>query len=77
MFVTVKEATYLSDYTIQCTFNDGVTKKVDLSFLLQYPAYQDLKDIEQFKQFGLDDTLFWNNGADIAPEFLYERGVAA
>jgi len=74
---TVKEATYVEGYTIRCKFNDGTTKLVDLSVLLQYPAFQELKDIEQFRQFGLDDTLFWNNGADIAPEFLYEHGVVA
>lgn len=64
-------------YTIKCLFNDGTTKLVDLSILLPYPAFQELRDIELFKQFGLDNTIFWNNGADIAPEFLYEHGVAA
>ena len=77
MILTVKDVQYISGYTLLCTFSDGVTKKVDLSILLSYPAFAELKDINLFKQFGLDGTLFWSNGADIAPEFLYEHGLGA
>ncbi len=42
-----------------------------------YPAFEELKDKEKFIQFGLFDTIFWSNGADIAPEYLYENGVPA
>lgn len=48
---------------------------VDFSPLLEYPAFQELKDKSKFIQFGLDETIFWANGADIAPEYLYEKGV--
>lgn len=64
-------------YTLLCTFNDGVTKKVDLQPLLKYPAFAELNDKIKFVQFGLDQTIFWYNGADIAPEYLYDNGVIA
>lgn len=41
------------------------------------PAFEELRDKNEFIQFGLDQTIFWKNGADIAPERLYELGVAA
>lgn len=54
MILTVKDVDYLGDYTLLCTFNDGVTKKVDLQPLLKYPAFAELKDKKKFVQFGLD-----------------------
>ena len=41
-------------------------------------AIEPLKDVELFKSFKLDDefdTIVWATGADLAPEFLYERAV--
>ena len=77
MILTIKDVDYLGDYTLLCTFNDGVKKKVDLTSLLKCPAFSELKDKNKFIQFGLDQTIFWANGADIAPEYLYEHGVIA
>lgn len=44
MILTIKDVDYLGDYTLLCTFNDGVKKKVDLTSLLKYPAFSELKD---------------------------------
>lgn len=74
-FLTVTQVKYLGAYILLCTFSTGVIKQVDLSPLLKYPAYQDLKDEARFTQFGLDETIFWANGSDISPEWLYENGV--
>lgn len=77
MILTVTDVEYVKDYTLRCTFNDGVVKLVDLTPLLQYPAFKELEDKSMFVQFGLEGTIFWRNGADIAPEYLYAHGVAA
>ena len=60
-----------------CSFNNGQQKRVDLTPLLQYPAFEELKDKNLFVQFGLDGTIFWSNGADVAPEYLFENGTDA
>jgi len=72
--LSVKQVKHLGAYVMLCTFSTGVVKEVDLSPLLDYPAFKELKDESQFKQFGLDGTIFWANGADIAPEWLYDNG---
>lgn len=75
--LTVIDVEYLGDYNLLCSFNNGMQKKVDLTPLLKYSAYEELKDKAKFIQFGLDGTIFWANGADIAPEYLLENGVDA
>lgn len=75
MILQVTNVEYIGDYSLICTFNNGEKRKVDLTPLLEYPAYEELKDKSKFEQFGLDETIFWANGADIAPEYLFENGV--
>ncbi|MBO6288000.1 MAG: DUF2442 domain-containing protein [Prevotella sp.] len=77
MILTITDVEYLGEYSLLCTFSNGERRKIDLTPLLDYPAYQELRDKKQFEQFGLDHTIFWANGADIAPEYLFENGVAA
>ena len=53
-------------------------KIVDLSNSLNGTVYAPLKDIEYFKSFSIKfNTVEWENGADFAPEYLYEIGTAA
>lgn len=76
MILNVTDVAYLGNYTLLCTFSNGEKKQVDLTPLLQYPAFEELKDKSKFEQFGLDGTIFLSNGADIAPEYLFEHGIA-
>ena len=61
--------------SLLCQFSDGKKKYVNLEPLLKYPMFAELRDKSLFTQFGLDGTIFWANGADIAPEFLYDKGT--
>jgi hypothetical protein len=72
--VVVKKARYVSGYTLELEFSDGMKAEVDFSeWIEKYPFFAPLKDIEYFKNFSLDTwTVCWENGADIAPETLHE-----
>ena len=60
------------------TFNDGSKKNVDLKPYLTGEVFGELLDKDKFIQYGLTRvTIEWANGADLAPEFLYEIGTAA
>lgn len=74
MILHVTDAKYLQDYTIAFSFNNGEKRKVDLSMLFQYPAFSHLKDKNKFIHFGLKETIYWDNGLDVAPEFLLSNG---
>jgi hypothetical protein len=78
MIFEVIKADYLDDYRVKLLFNNGETRIVDLSQSLNGTVFAPLKDLEFFKRFTIKfNTIEWENGADFAPEYLYEIGVAA
>ena len=75
MFLEITNANYLSEYKILLNFNTGDTKIVDLKNELTGSIFEPLKDINYFKDFSIKyNTIEWNNGADFAPEYLYQIG---
>lgn len=78
MFLHVIEARYVRDYTVWLRFNDGTCGEVDLSGELDGPVFGPLRDPAQFKRFRIEHhTLAWENGADLAPEYLREHARIA
>lgn len=75
MFIEVTKAEYLDGYRVKLLFNNGETKIVDLSHALNGKVFEPLKNLEFFKRFTIKfNTIEWENGADFAPEYLYEIG---
>jgi hypothetical protein len=69
----VVRAEYRGGHAIRLTFNDGLERSVDFSLWLEGPVFEPLKDQAYFQRFFLEGgTVAWPNGADIAPETLYE-----
>lgn len=72
--IWVTKAEYIKDYKLKLNFNDGSTGIVNLKDSLNKPIFEPLRDINYFKQFKLNSwTLEWENGADFAPEYLYDQ----
>ena len=75
MFLEVSQAEYLDNYRIKLLFNNGEIKTVDLQNELNENVYAPLRQLDYFKQFQVKyNTIEWENGADYAPEYLYEIG---
>jgi hypothetical protein len=77
MFLHVIGVTYLEDYRLRLEFNNGAVKDVDLQNELFGEIFEPLKDKALFRQVAVNpdtNTIEWPNGADFAPEFLYETG---
>ena len=75
--IRVVDVDYIKDYTLEMTFSDGVRKRMDFRPILQGEVFGELIDKAKFVQYGLTkSTIEWANGADIAPEYLYEHGVS-
>jgi Protein of unknown function (DUF2442) len=72
MILEVKKAKYLRDYSIEVEFDNGIKRIVDLASELDGEIFEPLKSLDYFKNFHIDcGTLSWQNGADIAPEYLF------
>ncbi|MCX5740612.1 MAG: DUF2442 domain-containing protein [Proteobacteria bacterium] len=69
----VVAAKYLGEFRVFLRFQDGVEGIVDLRDEIWGTVFEPLRDPDYFARFVVDSTLTWPNGADFAPEFLYER----
>lgn len=73
MMPTVISADYEGGHRIRLSFSEGTIKTVDFRQWLHGPIFEPLKDPSYFRRFFLEaGTVVWPNGADIAPETLYE-----
>ena len=73
MFIEITKAEYLEGYNLRIHFNNGKIRIADLEASLEGPIFESLKNIEEFRRFSIPyNTIQWENGADFAPEFLYE-----
>ena len=76
MLPKLREAKYRGDYRIWLKFADGMEGEVDLESEFWGEVFEPLKEKARFATFSLDkelETIVWPNGADFAPEFLYQR----
>ncbi len=76
MIPRVIDAKHIKDYTLYLHFSDGSEGEVNLEHELEGEIFKPLRDIPYFKDFNVDQelhTVVWPNGADFAPEFLYEK----
>jgi len=66
---------YRHDFIYRVTFDDGLEGDVDLTeFVGGGPVFEPLREPEFFRRARVEaGTISWPNGADIAPEVLYER----
>lgn len=72
----VVEVRYVREYVVWLRFQDGTSGEVDIQPSIKGPVFEPLRDIEFFKRVRVDSeigTIVWPNGADVAPETLYER----
>ena len=74
----ITAAEHVDGYRIRLSFSDGESGVVDLKDALWGPVFEPLRDPALFRRFRGSEvlhTVCWENDADFAPEFLYEKMV--
>ena len=64
-----------SGYRVWLKFSDGLEGVLDLADELHGEVFEPLRDVDYFRRLRLDPdthTIAWPNGADLAPEYLYD-----
>jgi hypothetical protein len=69
----------LDNYQLEVAFEDGTNGIVSLKDRLFGPVFEPLRDPAMFRQVSVDEfgAVCWPNGADLAPDALYEKLRAA
>ncbi len=79
MILRIREAEVCGTHCLRLTFSDGTRKAVEVRLLLNGPVFEPLQDPAYLAQVTVDPvcgTVVWPNGADFAPEALYELAAA-
>lgn len=69
----------VADYRLRLTFEDGTAGDVDFGGREWRGVFEPLRDPAYFARVRVDSqagTISWPNGADMAPEPLYEQAVS-
>lgn len=75
MIIHITQVKVVGDYSLELTFDNGVQKRVNLRHELYGPIFEPLRDPSYFAKAHVDPdsrTVTWPNGADFAPDFLYQ-----
>lgn len=75
MIIHVVEVKALQPYMLDLVFDNGECRRVDLRKELYGPIFEPLNDPSYFALAFVDPdsrTVTWPNGADFAPDFLYQ-----
>ena len=75
MIIHITQVKVVGPHELVLTFDNGASRRVNLARELYGAVFEPLHDPDYFAQVSIDPrsgTITWPNGADFAPDFLYE-----
>ena len=62
------------DYVLSVSFDNGEHGLLDMKPYLSFGVFRKIKDPDTFRTVHVSfDAIAWESGADLAPEFVYEK----
>lgn len=74
----ITDVRYDSGFKLHLLFEDGCWRSADLESHLDGEIFEPLREPSRFRTAHLNediDTVVWDNGADMSPDFLHEISV--
>ena len=76
MYKSVTKVIPTDDYKLILSFDKKEQGIFDVSPILDFGKFSELRDLETFKKVHVCfDTIEWDNGLDLDPEYLYEKSI--
>ena len=73
MYPSVTSVVAGEDYVLFVAFDNGERGTLDMKGFLNFGIFQRLKDYDTFRRVRVAfDTIEWDSGVDLDPEFVYE-----
>jgi len=74
MYPSVKNVVANNNYVLTIDFDNGESGTLDMKPFLDIGVFQKLKKLSLFKQIRVSfDTIEWDSGIDLDPEFVYSK----
>ncbi len=74
MYPSVSEVTTNEDFSLNIVFDTGEKRLLDMTPYLDFGVFKKLRNLEKFKRARVAfDTIEWDEGVDLDPEFIYEK----
>ena len=78
MYPAVKEVLPHDDYTLTVVLDNGEKGMLEMKPMLDFGVFRQLKDYDTFKRVHVAfDTIKWECGVDLDPEFVYAKCMSA
>ena len=78
MYPSIGKVTPGKDYVLSILFDNGESGTLDMKQFLDFGVFKRLKDHNAFKKVRVSfDTIEWESGIDLDPEFVYEECKAS
>jgi hypothetical protein len=76
MYKSITKVIPTNDYKLILSFDKNEQRIFDVSPILNFGKFSELQDLETFKKVHVSfDTIEWENGLDLDPEYLYEKST--
>ena len=74
MYPAVCEVTSQKDFSLIIVLDNGEKRTLDMKPYLDFGVFKKIRDYEKFKRVRVAfDTIEWDEGIDLDPEFIYAK----